>query len=169
MTVAKSSLSLSVNDHDFLHATATWPAHGLEGRQNHVRVGDNQVSRKQRHMWLHSHRVMVKVICVTGNCHPEVSQLATLKVGRPYNTVWLAYTVCQQHLARQKKVVYAASLGLGQQRPIVMEMLKGGGIRLRGANPMATARTTLTMMLEKKKRRRWSKRNVQVKAKAAKK
>ncbi len=53
--------------------------------------------------------------------------------------------------------------------PIVTETLKGGGTRLRGANPTATARTTPTPTLEKKKRRRRSKRNAQAKVKAAKK
>ncbi|KAK0433794.1 hypothetical protein EV421DRAFT_1373955 [Armillaria borealis] len=83
---------------------------------------------------------------------------------------WLAYTARQRHLARKNKVVYATRYSdqfkfRPAASPIVTETLKGGGTRLRGANPTATARTTPTPTLEKKKRRRRSKRNAQAKAK----
>ncbi|KAK0186346.1 hypothetical protein F5146DRAFT_1124166 [Armillaria mellea] len=87
---------------------------------------------------------------------------------------WLAYTARQRHLGRKNKVVYATRYSdqfkfRPAASPIVTETLKGGGTRLRGANPTATSRTTPTSTLEKKKkRRRRSKRNAQAKAKAAK-
>ncbi|KAK0199670.1 hypothetical protein DFS33DRAFT_183138 [Desarmillaria ectypa] len=85
--------------------------------------------------------------------------------------LWLAYTARQRHLARQSKVVYATRYSeefkfRPAASPIVTETLKGGGMRVRGANPTATARTTPTPTLEKKRRRRRSKRNAQAKAKA---
>ncbi|KAK0211888.1 hypothetical protein IW262DRAFT_1245263, partial [Armillaria fumosa] len=75
---------------------------------------------------------------------------------------WLAYTARQRHLERKNKVVYATRYSDQYKfrpaaSPIVTETLKGGGTRLRGANPTATSRTTPTPTLEKKKRRRRSK------------
>ncbi|KAK0475704.1 hypothetical protein IW261DRAFT_453195 [Armillaria novae-zelandiae] len=89
---------------------------------------------------------------------------------------WLAYTARQRHFERKNKVVYATRYSDQYKfrpaaSPIVTETLKGGGTRLRGANPTATSRATPTPTptLEKKKRRRRSKRNAQAKSKAAKK
>ncbi|KAG7446858.1 uncharacterized protein BT62DRAFT_919424 [Guyanagaster necrorhizus] len=85
---------------------------------------------------------------------------------------WLAYAARQRHLARQKKIVYATRYSnefkfRPAASPIITETLKGGGTRLRGANPTATSRTTPTPTPEKKRRRRRSKRNAQAMAKAA--